>query len=210
MANKIDTRINARFLPMIAPMVCKEPTRYYLNGVYIEPHPNLPGVLAVATNGHILGVAYDKDGCADTGRIFPLSRDLLTNIKKHASQARFDGETVQLFREQATGATTKPGPEKRLFIGLSEQIDGTFPDWRRVVPKDSTAPTGNISFNPDYLKAVSRACGNGTVTFRTTDASSPAILRFPATPEFFAILMPVRVAESFDQLWPDWFKDKTN
>lgn len=56
--------IRTEAIRFLLPFICREETRYYLNGVHLEAHRD-GGVLAVATDGHKMGVAYDDIGAAE-------------------------------------------------------------------------------------------------------------------------------------------------
>ena len=54
-------RVNADLFKLVHAAISKEETRYYLNGVFIEPHP-VGGAVLVATDGHRMLVAHDEKG----------------------------------------------------------------------------------------------------------------------------------------------------
>lgn len=94
--------------------VSDEETRYYLNGVCLD------GKTVVATNGHVLGEV--KSGMAFDGRrIIPR--------KTVATLGRIgDFRSIAIDDLRATFAFDGVAVHTRL-------IDGTFPEWQRVVPK---------------------------------------------------------------------------
>ncbi|HBF32695.1 DNA polymerase III subunit beta [Rhizobium sp.] len=107
--------------------ISTEETRYYLNGVYI--HPGTDGALLVATDGHRLAKRWLRiDGDAPDGIILPRKtvRVLLSHLAK-------DGD-VTLEADNSKVAITMPG--LRL---VSKLIDGTFPDYTRVIPQAGAA-----------------------------------------------------------------------
>ncbi|RCK40460.1 hypothetical protein [Thalassospira xiamenensis] len=75
--------------------VSTEKTRYYLNGVYIEPHKD-GGVLLIATDGHSMAVIRD-------------------------ATARFEGDKAETKPKPANDAkpvTAGPPPKCRPVVGL--------------------------------------------------------------------------------------------
>src|SRR5688572_8382079 len=123
--------------------ISTEETRYYLNGIYLHPASQSGGATlrAVATDGHRLAQAElplpaGADGMP--GIILPRktvhelvrlieSSDAKVGVSISVSKARFEIGTVTL--------TTK-------------LIDGTFPDYARVIPKsnDRVLKVANTAF----------------------------------------------------------------
>jgi DNA polymerase-3 subunit beta len=126
----------------------QEETRYYLNGVYL--HAQTEGeksLRAVATDGHRLARldAALPDGAADIpGVIVP--RKAVTELRRLLDDAE---ETVELLVSEA---------KIRFSSGdvtlTSKLIDGTFPDYARVIPSDNDK-TLKVD-NADFSKAVDR------------------------------------------------------
>jgi DNA polymerase-3 subunit beta len=129
--------------------ISTEETRYYLNGIYL--HPAMRGkdqmLRAVATDGHRLaqaelpcpkgagdmpGIILPRKSVHELHRLIEASDDSVS-ASVSASKARFEIGTITL--------TTK-------------LIDGTFPDYGRVIPK-SNDKTLKVS-NAEFMKAVDR------------------------------------------------------
>ena len=124
-----------------------ENTRYYLNSVLVEPRGD-GGVLLVATDGHRLSVSYDADATHDgigKGVILPVAKSLyrhLTSKKSHHvvwRDAPFDG-VLAVMDER----------DNILSMAPSTPIDGSYPDWRRVIGGEKVAAP-QITFNASYL-----------------------------------------------------------
>ena len=128
--------------------ISNEETRYYLNGIYL--HAVLEGepkLRAVATDGHRLARAeiIAPSGCEDmAGIIIP---------------RKTVGEIQKLVEEDDAQVTVEVSETKiRLSFGpvilTSKLIDGTFPDYQRVIP------TGNdkilLMDRSTFQKAVDR------------------------------------------------------
>jgi hypothetical protein len=79
-------------------------------------------------------------------------------------------------------------------------IDGTFPDWRRVVPADVDGEAAPGWFNVGYLADFAKAAkilgdyfgkSQSMMSVHGADAGAPALVRF-ASDRVFAVLMPMR------------------
>ena len=81
-------------------------------------------------------------------------------------------------------------------------VDGTFPDWRRVVPTGEETPAkdkpedlpGNVHFNHAYigdLAKMGKLLG-GSSMLHPVSASHPCLVTFGERADCFAVLMPMR------------------
>lgn len=73
-------RVDANLLRLAHMAISKEETRYYLNGVHIEPHP-VRGAILVATDGHRMVVIHDADAECDEDVIVKLPGYALAQCK---------------------------------------------------------------------------------------------------------------------------------
>jgi DNA polymerase-3 subunit beta len=98
-----------------------EETQYYLNGVYL--HPTSEGITAVATNGHKMAkVVYEQD--ADfPGVIVP--RKTVAELRKSVSDDPVAVSVSETKIRFVSGET----------VIVSKVVDGSFPDYARVIPK---------------------------------------------------------------------------
>ena len=122
-----------------------EKTRYYLNGVYVEEHDK-DGIQIIATDGHVLlrkPVASGAFIGADVSKQatqFDRGFILALDTADKAMKAKTQGD-AWLYGDTATGivqvldvkAKADEG-YRRVGVLEFERIDGTFPDWRRVLP----------------------------------------------------------------------------
>jgi DNA polymerase III subunit beta len=111
--------------------ISTEETRYYLNGIYLHATKNneMPVVRAVATDGHRLArveTTAPEGAVGMPGIIVP--RKAILELRKLVDEGE-EAEEVQI----ALGET-----KIRCAIGeatlISKLIDGTFPDYDRVIP----------------------------------------------------------------------------
>lgn len=198
----------------VSKLTSKEETRYYLTGVHIEPDP-AGGIFLVATDGHRLCVAHDPNGYAERNAI--LTCDFKSPALKSKRNENFprhvylDGgsadvrlvETVAL----ATNADAHPLVDRLLF----DEIDGTFPDWRRVVPMDvEPSHMAPLSFNVNLLRDIADSA-KVLATDRCLamelfqkSPGDPMVLRFGQLPDVVYVLMPMRGAGLTST--PDWLR----
>lgn len=112
----------ARLFNLSAIAMSAEETRYYLQGVYLHPADGI--VRAVATDGHRLA-KIDSDIEADfPGVIVP--RKTVGLLKSLLS----DGNATVRISE------TKIQIDLGHSVVTSKVIDGTFPDYSRIIPRD--------------------------------------------------------------------------
>lgn len=167
--------------------VSTEETRYYLNGVFVDPRGWL-----VSTDGHRLFAARIS-GIEGTlpaeGVIIP--RD---TIKKALTGYNKNIPTITL-------------DDKTLGDIVCAFVDGTFPQWERVVPKSFNGETAQ--FNPAYVgdfAKIAKTLGlsNGYAEIHH-NGDSPAGVTF-GRPDCFAVLMPVRGRSEAD-VWATAISD---
>ena len=130
-----------RLLESVSHCICTEETRYYLNGVYLYRRDGK--LFAVATNGHTLAQAslatpVDGDFTAlDAGVI--VSRKRIKVLLRHLSLLPEDLQIVVRILHKKDAA-----PHCIRFswcYGMRQVsmtlklVDGTFPDYRRVLPQ---------------------------------------------------------------------------
>lgn len=117
----------------ISPGISKEETRYYLNGAYF--HRAAPGsdrLAIVATDGHRLYKLETQQPAApaeEFGVIVPRKALEIIAARKGCQFWKFatDGERYAAFWQPATG-----------FKLVTKLIDGSFPDYWRVIPRESS------------------------------------------------------------------------
>ena len=108
--------------------ISTEETRYYLNGIYLHEAESNGAVLrAVATDGHRLSrvdVALPDGAAGMPGIIVP--RKTVSELRKLIDE--FDGDVAVSLSE------TKIRFAFEELVLTSKLIDGTFPDYSRVIP----------------------------------------------------------------------------
>ena len=128
--------------------ISTEETRYYLNGIYLHPATtDMPVLRAVATDGHRLAqmdIGLPEGAQGMPGVIVP---------------RKTVHELGRLLESSEHMATMSVSPAKvRFVIGdvtlTSKLIDGTFPDYGRVIPQNNDKEL-RVS-NAEFISAVDR------------------------------------------------------
>lgn len=172
-----------RIVDCVSFAVSTEETRYYLNGVYLEAeeHEGKTWLSAVATDGHRLSKLRQpitESGKGLSGVILPRKTVGLLNLVADTCD---DGKAVSL-------AVNESRIELRTHTLMvrSKLIDGTFPDYRRVIPQNNSrtieiAPD-NLSAAVDRVGSVSSERGRA-VRFTFTDESLELQMECPGAGE---------------------------
>lgn len=185
--------VNAIFFRAANEVVSKEERRYYLNGVYVQPHPD-KGVLLTATDGHRLVCIHDQTGKCTKAAIIRVAARAISGVKLQKNQPDAPRLTVDKDGIVTCGSYRSVS---------SAVIDGTYPDYPRVLTplvhgavKKSYAPA---AFKPEYLAGFAKVAAilgdpgaaMQLVIFAECD---PALFLFANAPEAFGVLMPMRHA----------------
>lgn len=220
--------VSASVFSRVSSVVSKEAVRFYLNGVHVEACPeggatlvasDGPRLLAMRDpNGLVrggtaivrLGAPMMKALTAKT-RALPgwsgplsgkgLSKRLLVVRDQRAAIVETNVNAAELTDEDAAllfERTERPDSSVAGFQWAMTLIDGTFPDWRRVVAPPSQAPGWSGFINPDLLlpiaKALSPASMACSVRLVATGGAMDPVLVFPARGDdgVGVVIMPQR------------------
>ena len=202
----------------------QEETRYYLQGCVLEPTGHV-----VATDGRAMFCSWVH---ADMRANLPAESIIIPFDKKlwaACKPAKRDiyGRWLVIDRGADLNVTIRvacgklddmQAPEFTLETKL---IDGTFPDWRRVVPK---VPTEKLAlapaYNPEFMARFAQV-GDYVRPIPTLDESAPMYIDL-GRDDAFGVLMPRgakqdretpkekgRIAGSYVlPTMPDWFTGK--
>ncbi len=142
---KVDSEVLGKMIEKTSFAVSTDETRYNINGFYIEKDKDV--IRMVTTDGHRLAVIESKTAdvpAGDRGVILP--RKGVSEIKKLLDEK--EGDFLLAITEKS--ATAKNG---NTVINI-RLIDGEFPDYKQVVPKDNDK---RIKTNKeDFLSALKR------------------------------------------------------
>lgn len=162
-----------------AALICasQEESRYYLRGIHLSTTGHL-----VTTDGHRMFVArLAERPAADV--IVPYA-DVQAALKLAGARA----QEIEVTPERIGQIAYTP-------------VDGTFPDWRRVVPTGDELPSdkpedqpGRVHFNHAYigdLAKMGKILG-GSSMLHPVSASHPCLVTFGEREDCLAVLMPMR------------------
>jgi DNA polymerase-3 subunit beta len=154
----------------------KNDARTFLNGIHFEYSPH--GAIAITTDGHRMTCArLDYDG--DAFPSFTLSPDGIKSIK-----TRYDVSIDYDAVHMSTQITTESGTM------TTRAIEGTWPDWRRVIPdKFSGEPA---SYNFYYLGDIGKACKLMDTKSRALVQNGDRGAMVNLSDDVIIILMPIR------------------
>jgi hypothetical protein len=190
----------------------REATRYYLNGVNLEFGSQ--GIIATATNGHILlCIRVSEQPCNKSfSLIVPSEAIKPMMVNKYTTE-----ELLKLYQKDETTWQA----ESSEGIWRIKPIDGTFPDWRRVVPGCSLASPKipdtrtAATFHPAYIdtfakaisvyRGVSRKDGN-CVPSIWQDAEKAALVSLGENIPGFGVIM-ARRDDAKKPVLPEWALD---
>ena len=169
-----------------AALLCasSEESRYYLRGVFLSTTGHL-----VTTDGHRMFVArLNERPTADV--IVPYA-DVAAALKLAGARCK----DIEVTADRIHSIAYTP-------------VDGTFPDWRRVVPTGEETPSNkpgandgaeHVHFNHAYVgdlaKMAAILCGKADTAqsmLHPVSASHPCLVTFGDRADCFAVIMPVR------------------
>lgn len=210
------TQINLRTLKAVALAASTEETLFYLNGVLLDIAPHR--VIYVATDGHRMLVAHEaldaesEDGPFDLTGQFIVPNGVIKDIKITGRNAI----THDILESEGVPATKLT---LQRLGKIFTPIDGTFPDYRRVIPAPHKgAPKDWPHYNADYLATFAKfhqimtagRLDQSGCRYRlcAEDSSSPAAVLFDDL-DAFGVIMPVR---TYDPEWkhPSWLSNITS
>ena len=155
--------------------------RHYMNSVMIETGPK--GAYIVATDGATLAVSKvdtDTTPLPDAQFILPdtITADLakikkLSIIVELPEQAgKYDGGTKRTLRIKTLASTNAP-----ITTLECEEVDATYPDWRRVTKHTFNPQAPAVAYDPQYLARVDDAARTIKGTKKNAKDSVAALVR---------------------------------
>lgn len=180
--------------------ISTEETRYYLNGIYL--HRVGERINAVATDGHRLALLRMKTGGVES--LFPEDGDgiivprvaiaaILANLPKQG-----DNRPAKFSMAKQDDQKWVPHIQVQIgdgdFVLTTKMIDGTYPDYNRVVP-DVDGSYGEVQFDRNIAARIFRMVGrvagekivctkleidNGGISVKTSEHYGNVHARFAA------------------------------
>lgn len=192
----------------LKPFISKEETRYYLQGVLVEPHPE--GALAIATDGHRLGVQFAKDAICNEAKVWRVPAEMKVNKKSPSwvvgtindgiARLHLVATSIPKDAQSDTAELASLRTDKStVSFGNAIVADLTaYPNWRHILPEKHETDAER-AFRGEYVKSFGNA-----VVLRGRDNSAPHIVETD-DPDFFGVLMPMRMNGS-KKAWVDAIK----
>jgi DNA polymerase III sliding clamp (beta) subunit (PCNA family) len=200
-------------LESIALSSSTEESRYYLCGVQVESYDGNPIAGLIATDGHRMHSIH-AEAVNHPEKSFILAT---ADIKKALQLAKAEIKSLGKNLAPFIRIAITPGDNHALSVAIviiksktdnaiiktcasfdTKAIDGTYPDWRRIVPeaKDDKADA-ILSFQVSYVNDFGKAAkllGSDCqqVTFKSSGSQSPILVTIPKEPAFVGVLMPMR------------------
>ena len=195
------------FLPaddLRAAFQCISATSYYLNGVFVESDK------LVALDGHQMMTIELPDGCHVGAECFTQGMDapegagfiLSCDATDKAFKAKASGGDLWVYGDIETGILQfvinheEGGKMNRVGVLEFTRIDGTYPEWRRVVAEvDGGAES--LCYDPAVLARLVKAAdvidkGRGIELTGGATPGDPIRVDFVASPRLRGTLMPMR------------------
>jgi len=191
----MQAEINIATIKAINLAASTEQTRYYLCGVFVEITEKT--VTYTATNGHIL--LSRREDCAEPNTLtgsYIIPSDFIKSAKpvKYTNYASMtilqgpDNGTMLAF----TGTIT----------GMAAPIDGTFPDYRRIMPQTVDGKPGQYDGNyTGTMAKFAKALDLGYFHVHH-NGDEPAPVTFNSHQGVYGIIMPLRQNSSTES--PAW------
>lgn len=214
--------IDGNLFRVVAGFVSTEKGRYYLQGVHVEPHP-VSGAILVATDGHRMICAHDPSGFTPHPVIVQLNAAALKQCKpgrgSHGTRVviPLQSSALETLKANPTATVYECAPDGKtaltddpLTVSPRCLIDGTFPDWRRIVPAFTAADArGADWFNGRYLGDFGRVPRElfgerEAMTIASREVGAPALIRWSGIANVFGLIRPMR-GDSVPGDLPEWF-----
>lgn len=187
-------QIHARTFAAVAQLMSTEQTRYYICGVCVEP-----GGTLVATDGHGMVVAHRSDSVD-----LPAQNMIVAPDKALLSAAKKKNAAVIDFGPLIDGpARVLDADGSVIGLGMARQVDGTFPEWRRVAAeaaKYNTPSDTPAAFSTKLLSKMNDVAKIATQTKEPPvqiigQCAEPSPVRFPGTSGIAGVVMPMRLGQ---------------
>lgn len=155
-----------RMIDLARHCISTEETRYYLNGINLQPHPERGTLRSVATDGHRMAIIDGPIPAVEgLNAILPTA---FVRAIAHLIDPKTNDGAMLAFHQASPRARVVCGP----VTIESKLIDGTFPDYTKVIPRSDARMAITLSatalqrlrpFASQRSNAVSFAEGKATM-----------------------------------------------
>ena len=222
--------VDANLIAAAAIFKAKADVRSYLEGIRIEPHPD-KGIFVIGTDGHRMLIAHDEYGTADQAITIKPTTAFIAAAKKAkglfgtpAKAICNDGLLFITIAATETCFTPEVNHKYTPFIEAAEELEGTYPDWQRIMPEKISANFPVAAMNHKYVADISKALQIFTpstrhpIAFRfyssaktADEADSTSVIAMSSSPlahNLLFVIMPMREQHKAQSL-PGWMPPKT-
>jgi len=190
--------VNADYFRLACITASREKSRYYLQGVCLQPAPQ-GGVFLVSTDGARMTVLYDCKGSIEGAAsvIVPAHGEEIGLILKACKPKQGEYRELVLMGDEYRPDVSVMLRGDAIASKPVRMIDGAFPDWRRALPRLKSNERGVGSYDGRYLADFAEIAGaltegrSAPMSIAADDAMSPALVRF-GVDVGFGVLMPLR------------------
>lgn len=172
-----------RMIDLTRPCISAEETRYYLNGINLQPHPERGTLRSIATDGHRMAIVDGPIPALEALNVI-LPTGFCSTIAQLVNPKAND-TVILSFHADLPRARVVCGP-----IQIDAKlIDFAFPDYTRVIPKTETRLSMTLSANTlrrllpfatQRSNAVRFADGKATVSDLVAGEVSVPVAMIPA------------------------------
>ena len=213
----------------------KADVRYYLNGVYLEPHKE-QGTYIVATDGHRLGMFLDKSFTIPRSCILcNKNKDFYRALNTIPKDADYPCLKFKFIKGEDKKTVSKV-KVKIFYCRLLDMeeidrdadaeftvdlVDGKYPDWRKVMPdvnhgfdeEEVTIVGSHVAYNlnVNYLMDIKKVFNKGRgsdsqgISILHQNDEKAAMVKVTEVPEFIGLIMPMRLTVD-DKEQKQWIK----
>jgi len=206
--------VSARLVAAICQFKAHDDIRYYLNGVYVEPIES-GGVVIVGTNGYAMGIWRDTKGTIDRPAILRIGKRLEAACTgSDLKRLTIIDDRLAVVMEPAKDTKGTQGPTLEVYVqpkhgtkSGSWEVDGKYPDWKKVIPRESSVCQLQNAIDPEYVALARRAIrlGGGdkydSVSLLQPDKDGGIAVVSNRNTDFFGIIMPIH---DEGRAYPDW------
>lgn len=193
--------INPTNLEAVSLCMSSEQTRYYMCGVCVETYAD-GSIGLISTDGRRLATMNAKIAEQPVSSFIMHDNDVDASIKmakavmKEVGRSLADNVKICVKHEAPNVSISVMFNEEVKATRNSKEIDGNFPDWRRVIPSSESA-SDCMGFNGFYLHdfgKIAKIFGSKAGIFKMTFTGNdgPVKITMACEPSFLGILMPVR------------------
>ena len=198
----IVTTFDLNLLKAAALCASQDAARYYLNGVEVRVKENVFTI--TATDGHrLISFKPPAIGKLDGDMPLPFNVIIPLDIIKALKVTKKAPEGDLIIQPDGTCAIKYQGRST-----VFQPVDGTFPDWKRVVPAkvDGTVGQYNAQYLADFAKINDMFRDDkAKCLIIGHNGAGPALVHLPIGIDNVAVIMPVRTGTGeVPTSAPDW------